>query len=73
MGLRLTYRRCRFWQKKIFFSYEADLDLGGYVTKQTCRIWGTKKPHAKMKRRRTQNEALFGADLKTLGNIATLL
>ena len=32
--------------KKIIFSYEAQFDLGGYVNKQNCRIWGTEKPHA---------------------------
>ena len=47
MGLRSTYRRCRFWQKKkIIFSNEAHFDLGGYVNKQNCRIWGTDDPHA---------------------------
>ena len=46
MGLRSTYRRCRFWQKKIIFSDEAHFDLGGYVNKQNCCIWGTENPHA---------------------------
>ena len=27
--------------KKIIFSDEAHIDLGGYVNKQNCRIWGT--------------------------------
>ena len=27
--------------KKIICSDEADFDLGGYVNKQNCRIWGT--------------------------------
>ena len=40
--------------KKIIFSDEADFDLGGYVNKQNCRIWGIENPH--------QNESLFGAD-----------
>ena len=44
-GLRSTYRRCRFWQKKIMFSDGAHFDLGGYVNKQNCRIWGTENPH----------------------------
>ena len=44
VSLLSTYRRCRFWQKKIMFS--AHFDLGGYVNKQNCRIWGTKYPHA---------------------------
>ena len=47
VGLRSTYRRCRFWQKKkIIFSDEAHFDLGGYVNKQNCRIWGTENPQA---------------------------
>ena len=46
MGLRSTYRRCRFWQKKIIFSDETHFDLGWYVNKQNCRIWGTENPHA---------------------------
>ena len=32
--------------KKILFSDEAHFDLGGYVNKQNCRIWGTENPHA---------------------------
>ena len=31
--------------KKIIFSNEAYFDLGGYVNKQNCRIWGTENPH----------------------------
>ena len=31
---------------KIIFSDEAHFDLGGYVNKQNCRIWGTENPHA---------------------------
>ena len=46
MGLRSTYRRCRFWQNKIIFSDEAHFDLGGYVNKQNCRVWGTENQHA---------------------------
>ena len=44
MGLRSTYRRCRFWQKQIIFSDEAHFDLGGHVNKQNCRILGNRKP-----------------------------
>ena len=32
--------------KKIIFSDKAHFDLGGYVNKQNCRIWGTENPHA---------------------------
>ena len=42
--------------KKIIFSDEAHIDLGGYVFKQNCRIWGT---HT-LKSRHTQNESVFG-------------
>ena len=37
-------------KKKIIFSNEAHFDFGGYVNKQKCRIWGTRK-----------RELLFGA------------
>ena len=45
--------------KKIIFSDEAHFDLGGYVNKQNCRIWGTETPTHTLKSRRTQNESLF--------------
>ena len=32
--------------QKIIFSDEGYFDLGGYVTKQNCSIWGTENPHA---------------------------
>ena len=35
-----------FCKKKIIFSDEAHFDLGGYVSKQNWRIWGTENPHA---------------------------
>ena len=31
-------------QKMQIFSDEAHFDLGGYVNKQYCRIWGTENP-----------------------------
>ena len=46
VGLQATYRKCRFWQKKDIFSDAAHFDLGGYVSKQNCGIWGTENPHA---------------------------
>ena len=45
VGLRSTYRRCRFWQRKIIFSDEAYFDLGEYVNKQNCRNWATENPY----------------------------
>ena len=59
VGLRSTYRRCQFRQKKIIFSDEAHFDLGGYLKKLT---WVTENPHAYIENRRTHNESLFGAD-----------
>ena len=38
-------RKCRFWH-----SDEAHLDLGGYVNKQNCRIWGLENPHANIEK-----------------------
>ena len=35
-----------FAENKIIFSDEAYFDFGGYVNKQSCRIWGTENPHA---------------------------
>ena len=32
--------------KKIIISDKAHFDLGGYVNKQNCCIWGTENPHA---------------------------
>ena len=32
--------------KKIIFSDEAHFDIGGYVNKQNCRIWGIENPLA---------------------------
>ena len=52
--LRSTYRRFQFGKKKIIFSDEAHFDLGGYVNKQNCRIWGTENPHAYSENRFTQ-------------------
>ena len=37
-------------KKKIIFSDEAHFDLGGYVNKQTCRVWATENPHAYIKK-----------------------
>ena len=58
--LRSTYNKCRFCQK-IIFSVETHFDLGGYINKQNCRIWGTENPHAYIEKP-TQTKSLFGAD-----------
>ena len=39
-----------FGKKKIIFSDEAHFNLGGYVNKQNCCIWGTENPHAYIER-----------------------
>ena len=36
---------------KIIFSDEVHFDLGEYVNKQNCRIWGTENLHAYIKKR----------------------
>ena len=35
-----------FCKKKIIFSDEIYFDLGGYINKENCCIWGIEKPHA---------------------------
>ena len=44
VGQRSTYRM-PILAKKIIISDEAYFDLGGYVNKQNCRIWGTEITH----------------------------
>ena len=39
-----------FGKKKIIFSDEANFDLGGYVNKQNCHIWGTENPRASIEK-----------------------
>ena len=43
-----TYCNIPFYDfvKEIIFSNEAHFDLGGYVNKENCRIWGTENPYA---------------------------
>ena len=41
---RLT-EHADFGKKKIIFAGKAHFDLGRYVNKQSCHIWGTEKPH----------------------------
>ena len=36
--------------KKIIFSDEAHFDLGGYVKKQNCYIWGIENLHTYMQK-----------------------
>ena len=50
-------------KKKIIFLDEAHFDLGGYLNKQNCRIWGTENPHAYIEKPTHPKELLFGADL----------
>ena len=70
VSLLSSYRRCQFWQKKNRLSDEAHFDLGGYVNKQICRIWGTEKTGTyTLKSRRTLSESLFGADFGRRGII----
>ena len=64
VGLQSTYRRCRFWQKKISSSDEAHIDLNGYVNKQNSRIWGIENPHAYIEKP-THPKRVTGAEFET--------
>ena len=56
VDLRSTYRRCRFWQKKIIFSDEAHFDLGGYLKSKIVAFRIQKTSTHTLKSRRTQKE-----------------
>ena len=45
-GPAIDLQKMAILAKKIIFSDEAHFDLGGYVNKQNCRIWGTENPQA---------------------------
>ena len=49
-------------KKKIIFSDESHFDLGGYVNKQNCCIWGTENSHLYIEKPMHPNESLFVAD-----------
>ena len=72
MGLGSTYRRCRFWQKKMIFSGEAYFDLFGYVNKQNCRIWVQKPRTHALNSRRTQNESRVWCEFWSRGIIGPI-
>ena len=58
-GPAIDLQKIPILPKKIIFSDEAHFDIGGYVNKQNCRIWGTEIRTYTLKTRRTQNESLF--------------
>ena len=45
-GPAIDVKKMPIFPKKIIFLDEAHFDLGGYVNKQNCRIWGKENPHA---------------------------
>ena len=57
--------------KKIIFSDEAHFDLGGYVNKQNCRIWGTENPHAYIKKPPHRNRITVWGGFWSRGIIGT--
>ena len=42
---QIGLKRMPILAKKIIFSDEAHFDVGGYVNKQNCSVWGTENPH----------------------------
>ena len=69
MGLRSTYRSCRFWQKKIIFSDEAHFGLGRYVNNQNCRIWSTENSHAYVEKPTHRKQVTVWCDILSRGII----
>ena len=66
VGLRLTYRRSRFWQKKkssSLFEMKLILILSGVCKEGKLSHLGHRKPFTHtLKSLRIQNESLFGVD-----------
>ena len=50
-------------------SYEAHFDLGGYVNKQNCRLWGTENPHANIEQPTHSKRVLVWCGLRCRGII----
>ena len=46
VGLAIDLQKIPILEKNIIFSDETHLDLGGYLNKQNCCIWGTENPYA---------------------------
>ena len=42
----IDFQKMPILAKKIILPDETHFDLGWYVNKQICRIWGTENPHA---------------------------
>ena len=47
---------------EIIFSDKAHFDVGGYVNKQNCRIWGTENPHAYIEKPTHPKRVTTGGD-----------
>ena len=45
-GPAIDLQKMPILAKKFIFSDEAHFDLGGYINKQNCHIWGTENPHS---------------------------
>ena len=66
VGLRSTYRRCRFWQIKSSFQMKLILILADMKTSKFV-AFGAQKTHMHtLKCRCTQNESLFDANVERI-------
>ena len=58
-----------FSKKKIIFSDETHFNLGGYVNKQNCRIWGKENPHSYIEKPTQPKRATVGGGIWSRGII----
>ena len=61
-GAAIDLQKMPILQKKIIFSDETNFDLGWYVTKQSCHIWGTENPHAYIEKPQHPKRVTVGVD-----------
>ena len=58
---QIDLQKMPIWaKKKIIFSDQAYFDLGRYVNKQNCNIWGTENPHARIHWKAKTSRCLLG-------------
>ena len=63
VGLRST---CWIWQRS-----KSNFDLGGYINKQNCHIWGTENQHAYIEKPTHPKRVIFWCEFWSRGIIGT--
>ena len=56
--------------KEVIFPHEAHFDIGGYVNKLNCRIWGSENPHTYIEKQTHSKRATVWCGFWSSGIIA---